>query len=117
MQHSYYSWSTLLLAGLLSAACSKNCKEEPQPGNCSTPATIQYQSCRVLNCAQHPILLILANGQQIKPLGPAWESFWSNIGTMNPKQVKIDYEPLATPQIYSWGNANITCISEVTSFD
>jgi hypothetical protein len=115
MRQSYYSWITVLLIGLLASACSKKRTEEPQPGNCSIPATVQYQTCRVLNCAQHPTLLILANGQQLKPAGPAWDHFWSNMITLAPQQVRIDYQPLPTQHIYPWTNANIICICESSS--
>jgi hypothetical protein len=30
-----------------------------------------------------------------------------------PQNLKLEYKPLATQALYSWGNAEITCIREV----
>ncbi|WBA43553.1 hypothetical protein [Hymenobacter canadensis] len=102
----------LLLAGLLTVACAREV-DEPQPDSCNTSATIQYPLCNVLNCAQHPILLVLADGRQLKPSGAVWSSFWSNLGTPAPQRVRMSYQLLPTQAIYTWGNAEISCISSV----
>ena len=111
MSHPYYFRFALLLGAALATACTK-CTE-PLPNNCSIPATVQYPICNVLNCPSHPILLVLANGQQLNPSGPVWDNFWASTQNTFPQEVKIEYTPLATQAIYTWSNATITCISEV----
>jgi hypothetical protein len=109
MTHHYFRFA-LLLAGLLVGACTKE-TNEPHPDSCATSATLQYPMCNVLNCAQHPILLVLADGRQLKPSGAVWDGFWSNANGPVPQRVRISYQLLPTEAIYTWGNAEISCIS------
>lgn len=86
--------------------------EEPAPAVvCSTPATILYPVCNVLHCPDHATMLRLADGKVLNPRGQDWTNFQATTGTTMPTRVLINYTPEATPAIYTWGNATITCIS------
>ena len=106
--------STLVLgaASLLTGCNTLVSTEDPAPG-CDTPATIQFPICNVLHCPDHPTLLLLNDGTQLRPYGSEWDNFYNSLGNNTPDQVKISYTPEATPAVYSWLNASITCISTV----
>jgi hypothetical protein len=108
---------TLLLSvaalgqGLLAGCQSMPfCGEEPEP-SCATPATLRYPVCNVANCPEHPVLLLLANGQELRPFGADWDAFQTSSAGNLPEHVLISYQPEATPAVHTWRNATITCIS------
>lgn len=104
---------TIAATGLLSG-CGTTlfCGEDPEP-ICSIPATVQYPVCQVASCAEHPTLLTLQDGQQLRPFGPDWDTFLAATASSLPEQVLISYQPEATPAVHTWHNATITCISAV----
>ena len=111
MRYQYFVPACLLIAGLLTGCTTCGGEDEPRPSTCSTLVTIEYPICNVASCPQHPVLLTLANGRQLLPSGPTWDGYRSSAGPDAPRQIRIDYEPLPTLAIYTWGNASITCIS------
>lgn len=113
--------ATLLLLSASAASLLTGCETLPtcdKPGSspavtCSTPATILYPVCNVLHCSDHPTMLRLADNKTLNPLGPEWTNFQAGNSNARPTQVLINYKPEATPAVYPWGYATITCISTV----
>jgi hypothetical protein len=105
----------LLLLGAAAqgfTACQSFCGfgDEPAP-RCQTAATVRFPVCNVPDCAEHPTLLLLDDGRQLRPYGSEWADFQLQTGGTLPEHVLIDYKPEATPHVYTWLNATITCIS------
>jgi hypothetical protein len=102
----------IMLGALLATACT-TCggDEAPRPASCQTLVTVRYPICNVAFCQQHPLLLALPDGRQLNPSGPVWEGFRSTLGPSAPQRLLIDYTLLPTQAIYTWGNADITCVS------
>ena len=107
----------LLSAAVISLSLLAGCQsmpfcafDEPEPA-CATPASIRYPICNVANCPEHPILLLLDNGQELRPFGSDWDAFQTSSAGNLPERVLISYKPEATPAVHTWHNATITCIS------
>ncbi|RAK63453.1 hypothetical protein [Hymenobacter edaphi] len=97
-------------AGLLTGCSLCNDPDAPAPA-CTTPAAVRYPVCNVANCPDHPILLVLNDGRELRPFGPDWDAFQTANASALPEQVMISYKPEATPAVHTWHNATITCIS------
>ncbi|RTQ48176.1 hypothetical protein EJV47_17245 [Hymenobacter gummosus] len=101
----------IVALGLLAGCQSMPfCGEAPEP-SCTTPASIRYPVCNVANCPQHPVLLVLNDGRELRPFGSDWDDFQTSTASNLPERVLISYKPEATPAIYTWSNVTITCIS------
>ncbi|MCC3159447.1 hypothetical protein LJ737_19555 [Hymenobacter sp. 15J16-1T3B] len=105
-----------LLAAVTSALLTScelcNDPMEPEPA-CATPATVRYPICNVANCPEHPILLVLNDGKELRPFGGEWDAFQATYPSALPEQVLISYKPEVTPAVHTWQNATLTCISTV----
>jgi hypothetical protein len=61
---------------------------------------------------QHPpVLLVLDNGTKLRPQGTTWEAFWNSTTPQPNQRVLIDFNASPTLAIYTWHNAEITCVS------
>lgn len=106
-----------LLALCFGAAALAGCQaighdDAPAPA-CATPATVTlHPSCWVLNCTEHPVLLTLGDGQQLRPQGATWDAYWRSRTPESSDQLLVSYSPLATLTIYTWSEADITCVTE-----
>lgn len=113
-------FATLLLLVTGAAGLLTGCEPLPMCGKpdpsprvvCRTPATILYPICNVLHCPDHPTLLRLADNSTLNPRGQEWLNFQAGSTTL-PTRVLINYTPEATPALYPWFYATITCISAV----